>query len=210
MSNSIKPYIVIIDDDITLDQPLIGFLSHVYGAENVHLFQKSNEGVAFIEANLSKKIIVLLDIMFNGKELGFDVFNEISKKSALVCFIVMTGNIEQVSREGLKSLVNGHAWYIVQRDKPAKEILKLIKDAEDHIKLRVDGALEEWILRHNSDEQKRPFFKSRGGNSYSLEDLLRSLRTGENDGIGQQVATDILTLAVDLLFRDKTNIGTKK
>ncbi len=170
--NTNKPLIVIIDDDITMDQPLIGFLKNSYDEKNVHLFQKSEEGVKFVEKNLSKKIIVLLDIMFNGKELGFEVFNEISKKSALVCFIVMTGNVEQVSRKGLEDLINGHAWYIIQRDKPAKEILSIIASAEQHIQLRVDGALEEWILRHSPDEQQKPFLKTRSGNSFTLLDIL--------------------------------------
>ncbi|WP_426582692.1 hypothetical protein [Mucilaginibacter sp. R-33] len=202
-----KPLIVVVDDDFTKDQPLYGFLETAYPAENIHLFQNSGDGVNFIEQNLSKKIIVLLDIMFNGQEVGVDVFNEISKKSALVCFIVMTGNIEQISREGLKNLINGHAWYIVQRDKPAKDILAIIKDAENHINLRVDGALEEWVFRHTPEEQARPFLKTRSGKSYSLLDILQSLRTGDNDDIGQKIAGDIMALAVDLLLQDKTKIG---
>ncbi|QEM12216.1 response regulator [Mucilaginibacter rubeus] len=202
-----KPLIVIIDDDFTQSQPLYGFLENEYTADNVHLFQNSSDGVKFIEESLSRKVIVLLDIMFNGQEVGVDVFNAIAKQSALVCFIVMTGNIEQVSKKGLTSLVNGHAWYIVQRDKPAKEILNIVKDAENHINLRVDGALEEWILRHTPDEQQRPFLKSRSGSTYSLLDILQSLRGGDNNGIGQQIANDILVLAVDLLLTDQTKIG---
>lgn len=196
-----------IDDDITKDHPLFGFLETAYPTENIHLFQNSSDGVSFIEQNLSKKIIVLLDIMFNGKEVGVDVFNEISQKSALVCFIVMTGNIEKISPAGFINLINGHAWYIIQRDKSAREILSIIKDAENHINLRVDGALEEWVFRHSAEEQSRPFLKTRDGKIYSLLDILRSLRTGDNDGIGQKIAGDIMTLAVDLLLTDKTKIG---
>lgn len=204
-----KPLIVIIDDDFNKNQPLYGFLENSY-PRNVYLFQNSNDGVKFVEENISKKIIVLLDIMFNGKEAGVEVFNEISKKSALVCFIVMTGNIEQVSREGLKNLINGHAWYIVQRDRPAKEILNIVKEAEDHINVRVDGALEEWIFRHTDEERVRPFLKTRNGKAYSLMDILNSLRTGDNNEIGKKIASDILALAVDLLMTDKTNIGDAK
>jgi len=206
MANN-KPLIVIIDDDFTKDQPLYGFLETAYPTENLHIFQNSADGEKFVEQHLSQKTIVLLDIMFNGHEVGVDVFNEISKKSALVCFIVMTGNIEQVSRKGLENLINGHAWYIVQRDKPAKEILGIIKDAENHIDLRVDGALEQWVLRHSEEEQKKPFITTRSGNSYTLLDILQSLRTGDNEEIGQEIAGDILALAVDLLMQDKTKIG---
>lgn len=206
MTNN-KPLIVVIDDDFTRDQPLYGFLETAYPNENIHLFQNSTDGEKFVEQNLSKKIIVLLDIMFNGKEVGVDVFNEISKKSALVCFIVITGNIEQITRKGLTSLINGHAWYIIQRDKPAKEILAVIKEAETYINLRVDGALEQWIFRHTTEEQNKPFITTRSGDSYTLLDILQSLRTGENDEIGQQIAGDILALAVDLVMQDQTKIG---
>jgi len=207
MATSTKPYIVLIDDDITEDQPLIGYLHREYGASNVFLFQEPTEGIRFIEANLAKRIIVLLDIMFGEKAQGFDVFDRITEKSKLVCFIVMTGNLEAVSKRELQRLVNRHAWYIVQRDKSAKEILALINEAETHLMMRVDGALEEWILRHGPDEQQKPFIKTRGGESYSLADILLSLRTGENEAIGQEMAADILAVAIDLLVRDKSRIG---
>jgi hypothetical protein len=207
MSTSNKPYIVLIDDDTNEDHPLIDYLHMAYGAENVFLFQQPNDGIAFIEANLAKRIIVLLDIMFNNQPLGFDVFDQVVSKSTLVCFIVMTGNFEAASKEQLRNLINGHAWYLIQRDRPAKEILALIKDAEKHLMMRVDGALESWILRHSPDEQNTPFIKTRGGKSYSLADILYSIRTGENEAIGQRMAANILTMAVDLLANDKSRIG---
>ena len=80
-----KPQIVIIDDDFTKEQPLFGFLETAYPPENLHLFQNTADGAKYIEENLSQQIIVLLDIMFNGQEIGVDVFNDISKKSALTC-----------------------------------------------------------------------------------------------------------------------------
>jgi len=95
----------------------------------------------------------------------------------------------------------------VQRDKSAKDILAIIKEAENHINLRVDSALEQWIFRHTIEEQNKPFITTRSGSSYTLLDILQSLRTGENDEIGQQIAGDILALAVDLLMQDQTKIG---
>lgn len=202
-----NPLIVIVDDDITEEHPLIGHLCVHYKKDDIHIFQSSTDGIRFIEENLSKKIIVLLDIMFDGKEVGVDIFNEVLKKSALVCFIVVTGNIEKISNDGLKSLINGHAWYIIQRDRPAKEILDVIREAEKHLKLRVDGAIEEWIMRYPQEDRVKPFIKTRSGKSYSLLDILSSIRTGDNDEIGQKLAGDILSLAIDLLMRDKTNVS---
>ena len=209
MATSTKPYIVLVDDDVDImeGQPLIGYLRRAYGASNVFLFKDTNDGIQFIEANLAKRIIVLLDIMFGEKAQGFEVFDRIREKSKLVCFIVMTGNVEAISKQQLQRLVNCHAWYIVQRDKPAKEIMALLKEAETHLMMRVDGALEEWVLRHGPDEQQKPFIKTRGGKSYSLADILHSLRTGENEAIGQEMAAGILVMAIDLLVHDKSRIG---
>lgn len=202
-----RPYIVIIDDDVNKSHALIEFLEDQYSKSNVFLYTNPAEGVDFIEKNLDHKIIVLLDIMFNDKPVGFDVFNEISQQSSLICFIIMSGNLEQAPKEQLQNLINGHAWYIIQRDRTAKEILSIIKKAESHMMMRVDGALEEWILRHSTEDQELPYIKTRSGKSYSLKDILHSLRTNEGDEIGQNMASDILMLAIDLLARDKSHIG---
>jgi hypothetical protein len=166
-----KPQIVIIDDDITSDNyPLVDILGIEYGEENIHIFETPNEGIKFIEDNLSKRIIVLLDIMFGGKPLGFDVFNRITEKSSLVCFIVITGNMERIDRKDLIKLVNGHAWYFIQRDKNYGDIMAVIQKAEYHLVSRVDGALEEWILRHNTFKREEPYLKLADGTTRSLND----------------------------------------
>lgn len=201
-----RPYIVLIDDDVKSDQPLVGYLKKEYPIDNIFLFQNPADGVKFIEENLEKKIIVLLDIMFYGKPLGFEVFNQIIDKSSLVCFIVMSGNIEKSSYSDLVSLINGHAWYIVQRDKPAKDILSLVKQAENHLSMRIDSAIEEWVLRQNPENMQKNFIKSRNGKSYTLLDILHSIRTG-TDPIGQEMANDILQLAITMISEDESLIS---
>ena len=206
MATSKKPYIVLIDDDVSDENALIDFLQMAYGLSQVKLFQDPNEGVAFIKAHLAERVIVLLDIMFDGKAVGFDVFEEITSQSVLVCCIVMTGSIETTAPADLQKLINGHAWYLTPRDAPAKEILKLVRDAEDHLAMRVDGALEEWVLRQAEADQKKPFITSKDGKVYSLIDILRAIRT-EDDTIAKMLVRSITTTAIELLSRDKSRIG---
>jgi len=206
MIDNTKPLVVIIDDDLPDNYPLPKYLKNAYGNENVFLFKYPAEGVKFIEENLSSRIIVILDIMFDGRAIGLEVFDHLVDKSSLICVIIMTGNIENTAREDLVKLINGHAWYLVQRDKPAKEIMALVKRAQDHIDTRIDGALEQWIARQKPEDQQKPFLTTREGESYSLLDILHSIRTGE-DEIGQEMAKNITSLAISMLARDRSRIG---
>ncbi|AMJ65954.1 hypothetical protein [Hymenobacter sp. PAMC 26628] len=202
-----KPYIVVIDDDVHKeDYPLIDFIERAYGEERVKLFEEPKDGVDFVKAHLSERIIVVLDIMFDGQAIGFDVFDQIIEESVLVCIIVMTGSLESTKSTDLQKLINGHAWYLVGRDESAKSILKLIKDAEDHLSMRVDGALEEWVLRQNAEDQKKPFITSKEGKTYSLLDILRAIRT-EDDEVAKKLVKSITSTAIDILSRDKSRIG---
>jgi hypothetical protein len=196
-----KPQIVIIDDDITSDNyPLVDILGIEYGEENIHIFETPNEGIKYIEDNLSKRIIVILDIMFGGKPMGFDVFNRITEKSSLVCFIVITGNMERIDRKDLIKLVNGHAWYFIQRDKNYAEIMAVIQKAEYHLVSRVDGALEEWILRHNTFKREEPYLKLADGTTRSLNDILGEIRKGTV--FGEEIQKNILNIAISKLQKD--------
>lgn len=201
-----KPQIVIIDDDITADNyPLVDILAIEYGIENIHIFETTKDGILFIENNLSKRIIVLLDIMFGGKPMGFDVFDKITAKSSLVCFIVMSGNMERIDRSELIKLINGHAWYFIKRDKSYQEILDAIRKAELHLVSRVDGALEEWIAQLDEEEKNKPIMATRQGQEWSLNDILREIRLQTEEGI--RIEKNIITLTLDLITRGKRSLN---
>lgn len=208
MSSKSTPLIIIIDDDITDEYPLVDLLKISYDESNVHLFQEPNSGIKFIEDNLSRKQIVLLDIMFGDKPEGFKIFKSIIEKSSLVCFILMTGSIERLKPLELINVINGHAWYFVQRDQPFQQIMQVIKEAEFHQLTRVDGALEEWILWHNEADKNTPYLRTKDGQKYSLLDILHSIRVG--DEFGKNIVAGILNLTIDLLARNKEVINTDK
>lgn len=208
MSLSKKPYIVLIDDDVMTPEvaPLIDFLQIEYGDDRVVLFEEPEKGIAFVESHLSERIIVLLDLRFNGLHIGFDIFDKLASQSSLVCFIIMTGSAESARQEDLIKLINGHAWYLVTREADAETILGWVKKAADHLSMRVDGALEEWLLRQSPEDRQKPFIQNRDGEPYSLEDILIAIRTG-NDPIGQEMVENILSVSISMLARDKSRIG---
>lgn len=205
MNRKRKPQIIIIDDEMPSDYPLLKKLREKYEEENVHLFAKPNEGIDYIEANLSKKMIVLLDIMFNKISLGFKVFEEITNKTSLVSFIIMTGSPEHITHKEYRQLINNHAWYFIQRDDSAKEILKIIEKAEQHILSRVDGALEEWILAHNFFTREQPYLKFADGSTMSLNDVLKEIRLQTKFGLEMQ--QNILDLAINRLHKETQKLS---
>ena len=198
------PYIIIIDDNIkdADSDPLVGELELIYPKENIKIFQTPKKGIEFIENNLDNKMIVLLGVMFgNKKPEGFKVFDTITEKTSLVCFILMTGNIESIDRSQLINLINKHAWYFVQRDEDSEEFIKIIKKAEDYINCRVDSALEYWITKHSLEEREAPYLKTKSGKIYTLDKILSEIRKGTQFGLDMQ--KDIIELTIYLLTKEK-------
>ena len=196
-----KTKIIIIDDAIIPeDEAYVFKLGQIYGEENIHIFSNPTEGSQFIKENITKKMIVLLDIMFGKKPLGLDIFKEITDETALVCFIVMTGNIEKLDKKQWLNLVNAHAWYILDRVATTEEILHVIKTANNAISARIDGALEEWILRHERFKREKAYIKHADGKEYSLNDVLSEIR--KDTDFGRKMTTNIISTAISMLQND--------
>ena len=201
MAQKIQPQIVIIDDDIKRGQyPLVDVLDIDYEKDNIHIFSTPEGGLNYIKEHLDKKIIVLLDIMFNGVLRGFEVFDEINEKTSLICFIIMTGSSEKITTAQYMKLVNSHAWYIVKRDEPAKVILQIIKDAEANMQKRVDIALEEWINVHEYMMREKPYLRLSDGTTMSMNDVLKEIRLGTP--FGTEMEKNILGVTISRLKKE--------
>jgi hypothetical protein len=202
-----KSKIVIIDDNIigADDEPYVFELERIYGKENIHIFQNPTEGTKFIENNLSHKMIVLLDIMFGKAPLGFKVFEDIKNRTSLVCFILMTGNIEKLENKQLVKLVNGHAWHIADRDESTENILKIVENAENEMSTRIDAALEEWITQLDETEKNKPIIAMRNGQEWSLNDMLQEIRIQSPEGM--RLEKNIIMLTLDLITRGKRSLN---
>lgn len=202
-SNPIR--IVIIDDNFRENSPLVITLKEKHGDENVQIFRRPDDGVAFVLSNLSSKIVVLLDMTFGANERrGEEIFDEIRSKTSLATIIIMSANLATLSNDTLRRFINNHAFSAINSNDPVKVNLPVIENAVGQLSLRVDCALEEWILRHTPEERGKPYLTVRTGEKYSLDQILTEIR--QNTELGIYLQKGILRVAVELLARQKETL----
>ena len=204
MMNDTK--IVIIDDNFDMFDPLVVELKESFPQANVYVINNPEEGLNFVLANLSKKIIVLLDYNFKtGQPKGHDILLKIREKTSLVYVILMTAKpFSTIPHEELVDFVNNDTLAVVQNTVDTSEALKIVLKAEQQLNVRVDCVLEQWILNHSEEEQNEPYLTTTSGQTYTLKEILTQIRQGTE--FGKSMERKILLLAVDLLTRGKKQI----
>jgi DNA-binding NtrC family response regulator len=199
--------IVIIDDSFDLFDPLVVELREHFPEANVTVKNNPDEGLNFVLANLSKKIIVLLDYNFKtGQPKGHDVLLKIREKTSLVYVIIMTAKqFSTIPHEELVDFVNNDTLAVVQNTVDTTEILKLVSKAAQQLNVRLDCVLEQWISNHSEYEQNEPYLTTTSGETFTLKDILREIRLQTD--FGRKMERNIMMLAVDLLTRGKKQIN---
>ncbi len=193
--------IIVIDDNLKITSPLIVALGIAYGDSFIKLFNKSSDGLEYIKNNLTKRLIVVLDIGFGaGEKNGREILSDIREYNKLIPVIVWSA-VEIVGDEFLE-FINNHALYYEKKTVSYKKIIERIKEAEHKLSLDVSTAMEEW-LEEQEDKQQIMMIRE-NGKSYTAEELIKQIRL-ETD-FGQRVESNILKLTIDLLFRKKENI----
>lgn len=208
MMNEISPVqIVVVHDDIESNSPIMVELNLIYREENVHLFKHSQEGLDYILNNLGKKMIVLLDKNFyDGKEMsGVKVFEKIREKTSLVYVILITvSKITEIDDNEIKMLINKDLFKYESFTSDYSKILKLIEEANLNLSIRIDAVIEEWIMRHSEEKRESPLVKLKDGTSYSMNDILESIR--QQTEVGIDFERQLLNLAIELFSRQKLKI----
>lgn len=203
ISNRTK--IVVIHDDISDNSPIMVVLKEEYGDENVLLHKHSQQGLDYVLNHLGEKMVVLLDKNFyEGKEKsGITVFEEIREKTALV-YVILTSvsRLTDFDEDSLKSMINNDLFAFESFTSDYTKIVTLIKNAVEKMSLQVDAVIEDWILRHNAEQRAQPFIKTKDGRSYTMDELLNSIRLREEVGIDFE--RSLLKLAIDIYARQKT------
>jgi hypothetical protein len=205
MANEIK--IVVIDDNLRKNAPLMIELIEKYSEENILLFKKSRDGLDYVLGNLNKKIIVILDLGFGSGEMqGIDVFEKIREETSLVYIIVNTAQpLSNISGIDLKKMINNDAMAIVDKTDGYKKTLEFVDKAVHQLDSKLDAVLEQWVNRHSEDDRIKPFIASRSGQVYSLNDLLKEIR--QKTDIGKDMEKKMIYLTIDLLARGKEKIN---
>lgn len=198
--------IVIIDDSFDMFDPLVVELREHFPAANVTVKNNPDDGLKYVLANLSKKIIVLLDYNFKtGQPKGHDVLLKIREATSLVYVIIMTAKqFSTIPHTELVDFVNNDALAVVQNTVDTAEMLKLVSKAAQQLSVRVDCVLEQWISNHSEDEQSEPYLTTTTDETYTLKDILREIR--QQSAFGQKMERNIMMLAVDLLTRGKKQV----
>jgi DNA-binding NarL/FixJ family response regulator len=203
---SLNTNIVVIHDDISNKDPLLVVLREGYGENNVVLKKHSKDGLDYVISNLSKKMIVILDLNFKaGEPSGLNVFEGIRKQTSLVYVIIWTASaLEDIDREDLKSMINNDALAFMSSTDDIGKIIERVDAASHQLDIKLDSALEQWITAHSKDERDAPYILTRDGKSYTLNDILKEVRL--QTPFGMQTEKDILLLAIDMLSRGKKKI----
>lgn len=200
--NTIK--IVVIHDGLIPDvDPILIEMKTKFGTDQVIHFANSNEGLDYVLKNLDQKMIVLLDMNFSKGELsGIEVFKDIREKTALVYIILITADeVIKIKNEDLITLINHDAFALESVTADYTKIISLVQNAAHKLDARVDAVLEDWIAKQPPEKREKPYLTAADGNSYSLNDILKSIR--QQTEIGKEMERNILKLAIELLTRDK-------
>ena len=191
--------ILFIEDDLDFkNDPLIIEIKEEF--QEVSFYDNSAEALAFIEENISSKIIIMLDLAFPPNQPdGHKILNSIRELSFLIPIIIFSGRPEET--EPFADLINNRAFAFIKKDSSSQEIVNKLIEADDYLNSDVSTALEEWINTHSDNDKNKPFMKSLDGAALSLNDILFEIR--QQTETGKNFSKNLLKLTIDLISRNK-------
>ncbi len=197
--------IVVIHDDMDESYPLIVMLRDKYSDANVIFFKHSQEGLRYVLENLGKKMVVLLDKNFKDKNdiSGLKVFEKIREKTVLVYVVLISANsITDFSEDELKILINKDLFKLEKFTNDYADIIKLIDEAVSNIDMRVDAAIEDWLIANNLDDDKPVLITET--NQYTLKQILHEIRM--DTSVGRDFVKKVNNLTIELIMRNKEKV----
>ncbi len=197
--------VVIIHDDLDEDYPLVVMLKEKYSEANVSLFKHSRKGLDFVLDNLGKKMVVLLDKNFKDRNdiSGLDVFQGIREKTALVFVVLISANsISDFTEDELKTLVNKDLFKLEKFTTNYTNIIDLIDEAVCSIDMRVDAAIEDWLMANDLNSDKPVLITET--NQYTLQEILQEIRM--ETPVGRDFVRKVNNLTIELIMRNKEKI----
>lgn len=196
-----KPKVVIIDDNVHVDDPLMVKLNEIY--ETV-LFNNSISGAEYLKQHLGEKIILILDIKFSaGEPDGHYVLEELRKSTYLVPVIVVSALNEDTV--AMTDFINKKTFAFIPQTADYDTIISKVREAEAYLEENVATAIEEWLLTSRSKtDQAKPILSSKNGKSYTIEEILNEIR--HRTDLGIEIEKDIQKLTIDLLVRGKETL----
>ncbi|MFM9838364.1 MAG: hypothetical protein ACKVOQ_08880 [Cyclobacteriaceae bacterium] len=195
--------IIAINDGLIPEiDPLFVELREQFPNNEVIHFPNSNEGLNYVLTNLNQKMVVLLDINFSpGEKSGYEVLEDIRKKTSLVYIIMMTvRNLSEIPLTKLVSMINNDA-VSLENSFNYSNVVNLVRDAMHKLDVRVDSVIEEWIMRHPPDKRNQVLIQTKEGKSYTMDQILEAIRLREP--IGLEFEKNLLKLAIQIFSKQK-------
>ena len=211
MLNNSPFQIVIIDDDTRFtSKPLFEELVELYGQENLIWKETPQEGLAFLQKNLTKRTIVILDYHLGDRmPTGLSWLKPLQEVSSLLYIILNTSHeVSRITPDELKDCINNHLMALVDKTDGYTKTLLEVEKAIGYLSNRVDCILEEWILRHEQFTREKPYIRNEKGETLNLNDILIEIR--KDTEFGRKMSNNIISTAITLMQRDIDKLDNSK
>jgi DNA-binding NtrC family response regulator len=198
-----KITILVVEDDRSFQEdPFVAEAKLIF--ENVIFKENTTDALSFMKDNLSTKIIIILDLAFSNNQMdGVNFLRDLRTLSKLIPVIIWSGK-DNIHDDEYQKIINDTAFAFLTKSASTKEIITTLDNAVSYMDGQVDSAVESWLEKHSEEEKNKPFLTSADGHIYSMNDLLKHIRT--QTPFGKSIALDINRLTIDLLFRNKEKI----
>ena len=193
MDEKMNITIVYIDDDAKMKDE--AFLDDIKDeVDDILYFEKPADGLSYVQDNIDKDVVVILDWKFNSSSIqGDEVLKDIDNISVLVPVIVFTG--ASIDASEANKMFKGNAFSCVPKDASTETLVNAIRSAYDRIQNDIRSVMEKWILKQSEEKRNKPYMRS-GDKVYTLNDILASIR--KQDEFGKETTRGILSLATEL------------
>jgi len=172
--------------------------------ENIIFRESTTDALSFVKDNLESKIIILLDLAFpKNPSGGVEFLKELRKLSKLIPVIVWSGK-DNIGDAEYQKMINDSTFAFLSKSASSEEIVGALCKADDYLNSQIDTAVESWLENHTEEEKNKIFLTSADGQQFSMNDLLKEIRTQTQ--FGQSIALDVNKLTLDLLFRNKEKL----
>jgi len=166
--------------------------------------ENTADALMFVKDNLDNKIIILLDLAFSNSQMdGVKFLAELRILSKLIPVIIWSGK-DNIQDDDYQKIINDTAFAFLKKSASSAEIIETLNSAVYYLDGQVDSAVESWLENHSEEDKNKPFLTVADGHSYSMNDLLKEIRTQTQ--FGKSITLDINKLTLDLLFRNKEKI----
>lgn len=198
--------IVIIDDHMEPDDPLIMKLKRNFRDAHFETFQNANDGAEYTLAHLDRKIVVFLDCRFDVGISGFDALKRIREKTSLVYIVMMSANsLVQLDTDDFLQFMINHRGIFFINNRETDKAVELVHKVNHLMDTKLDCILEQWVLSHDDKKLDAPYIIDDKGNSLTLKNVLDEVR--QQTELGETLERNIILLAIDLLTRNKRKLA---